>query len=141
MLIATLKLGVVVIVPAVERLSCDAANMLVVAREMQCKGGSIRSLVERFLNSRSHSAETAFIISGVAAKLDRRRILARAAQRRAAAKAKSLKFGRKPKLTAHQQRVSATRVAACEVQRALAGSCNSSQTTSARLSVVEVSHA
>jgi hypothetical protein len=43
-------------------------------------------------------------ILGVAAKLERRRILERAARGRTDAKAKGVKFGRKPRLTAHQQR-------------------------------------
>ncbi|MGA2045401.1 MAG: hypothetical protein ABSG83_18770 [Roseiarcus sp.] len=41
---------------------------------------------------------------GVAAKLEHRRILARTARGRADAKAKGVKFGRKPKLTPHQKR-------------------------------------
>jgi DNA invertase Pin-like site-specific DNA recombinase len=41
---------------------------------------------------------------GVAAKLERRRILERTARGRADAKAKGVKFGRKPKLTPDQQR-------------------------------------
>jgi DNA invertase Pin-like site-specific DNA recombinase len=41
---------------------------------------------------------------GVAAKLERRRILERTARGRADAKAKGVKFGRKPKLTPHQKR-------------------------------------
>jgi DNA invertase Pin-like site-specific DNA recombinase len=41
---------------------------------------------------------------GVAAKLEHRRIKERTARGRADAKAKGVKFGRKPKLTPHQQR-------------------------------------
>jgi DNA invertase Pin-like site-specific DNA recombinase len=41
---------------------------------------------------------------GVAAKLERRRIKERTERGRADAKAKGVKFGRKPKLAAHQQR-------------------------------------
>ena len=41
---------------------------------------------------------------GVAAKLERRRIKERTARGRADAKAKGVKFGRKPKLTPHQKR-------------------------------------
>ncbi len=41
---------------------------------------------------------------GVAAKLKRRRIKERTERGRADAKAKGVKFGRKPKLTPHQQR-------------------------------------
>ena len=51
-----------------------------------------------------HFAEIIFAILGVAAKLERRRILERTARGRADAKDKGVKFGRKPKLTPHQQR-------------------------------------
>jgi DNA invertase Pin-like site-specific DNA recombinase len=44
------------------------------------------------------------LILGVAAKLEHRRIKERTARGRADAKAKGVKFGRKPKLTPHQQR-------------------------------------
>jgi DNA invertase Pin-like site-specific DNA recombinase len=42
-------------------------------------------------------------VLGVAAKLERRRVLERTARGRADAKAKGIKFGRKPILTLHQQ--------------------------------------
>lgn len=57
---------------------------------------------------------------GVAAKLERRRIVERTARGRADAKAKRVKFGRKPKLTPHQQREARERVAAGETQRSVA---------------------
>jgi DNA invertase Pin-like site-specific DNA recombinase len=47
---------------------------------------------------------TVLAMLGVAAKLERRRIKERTARGRADAKAKGVKFGRKPKLTAHQKR-------------------------------------
>ena len=46
---------------------------------------------------------------GVAAKLERRHIKERTARGRADTKAKGVKFGRKPKLTLHQQRVAIQR--------------------------------
>ena len=85
--------GDVVIIPAV-----------VIAREMQRAGAGIRSLAEPFLDTTSDFAEIVFAILGVAAKLEHRRIKERTARGRADAKAKGVKFGRKPKLTPHQQR-------------------------------------
>jgi len=78
--------------------------LLVVAREMQQAGAGIRSLAEPFLDTTSAFAEIVFAIFGVAAKLERRRILERTTRGRADAKAKGVKFGRKPILTPHQQR-------------------------------------
>ena len=70
---------------------------------------------------------------GVAAKLELRRIVERTARGRADAKAKGVQFGRKPKLTPHQQREARERLAAGETQRSIARSYNVSQTTISRL--------
>ena len=96
--------GDVVITPAVDPLSRDTTNLLIIGRGMQGAGAGIRSLAEPFLDTTSDLAEIVFAILGVAAKLEHRRIKERTARGRADAKAKGVKFGRKPKLTPHQQR-------------------------------------
>jgi DNA invertase Pin-like site-specific DNA recombinase len=101
---AALVHGDVVIIPAVDCLSRDTTDLLVIARKMQRAGAGIRSLAEPFLDTTSDFAEIVFAILGVAAKLEHRRIKERTARGRADAKAKGIKFGRKPKLTPHQQR-------------------------------------
>jgi DNA invertase Pin-like site-specific DNA recombinase len=58
---------------------------------------------------------------GVAAKLEPRHIAERTARGRADAKAKGVKFGRKPILTAHQQQEARARVAAGGPQRSIGG--------------------
>ena len=136
-LIAEFAPGDVVITPAVDRLSRDTTDLLVIAREMQRAGAGIRSLAEPFLDTTSDFAEIVFAILGVAAKLERRRILERTERGRADAKAKGVKFGRKPKLTPHQQQEARARVAAGETQRSIARSYNVSQSTIARLPVPE----
>src|SRR5487761_2430248 len=103
-LMAALTHGDVVVIPAVDRLSRDTTDLLVIAREMQRAGVGIRSLAEPFLDTTSDFAEIVFAILGVAAKLERRRILERATPGRADAEAKGVKFGRNPKLTPHQER-------------------------------------
>jgi DNA invertase Pin-like site-specific DNA recombinase len=132
-LIALLQAGDVVITPAVDRLSRDTTDLLVIAREIQRKGAGIRSLAEPFLDTTSDFAEIILAILGVAAKLERRRILERTARGRADAKAKGVKFGRKPKLTPHQQREAQTRLLAGETQRSVARSYNVDQSTISRL--------
>jgi DNA invertase Pin-like site-specific DNA recombinase len=92
-LITMLAPGDVVIVPAVDRLSRDTTDLLVIAREMQEAGAGIRSLAEPFLDTTSDFAEIVFAILGVAAKLERRRILERTARGRADAKAKASNSG------------------------------------------------
>ena len=132
-LLSVLAHGDVVIIPAVDRLSRDTTDLLVIAREMQEAGAGIRSLAEPFLDTTSDFAEIVFAILGVAAKLERRRILERTARGRADAKARGIKFGRKPKLTAHQQREATNRLKRGETQRSVARSYNVSQATISRL--------
>jgi DNA invertase Pin-like site-specific DNA recombinase len=79
--------GDVVITSAVDRLSRDTTDLLVIAREMQRAGAGIRSLAEPYLDTTSDFAEIVLAILGVAAKLERRRILERTARGRADAKA------------------------------------------------------
>ena len=100
-LMAALAHGDVVIIPAVDRLSRDTTDLLIIAREKQKAGAGIRSLTEPFLDTTSDFAEIVFAILGVAAKLEHRRIKERTARGGADAKAKGVKFGRKPKLTRH----------------------------------------
>jgi hypothetical protein len=76
-LMKALARGDVVITPAVDRLSRDTTDLLVIARNMQRAGAGIRSLAEPFLDTTSDFAEIIFAILGVAAKLERRRILER----------------------------------------------------------------
>ena len=139
-LLSSLQPGDVVVTPAVDRISRDTTDLLVIARQMKEAGAGLRSLAEPFLDTTSDFAEIVLAILGVAAKLERRRILERTANGRAAAKAQGVKFGRKPKLTPHQQREAAKRVAAGEPQRAVARSYNVSQSTIARLPPTEAAY-
>ena len=132
-LMAALAPGDIVITPAVDRLSRDTTDLLVIAREMQRAGAGIRSLAEPYLDTTSDFAEIVFAILGVAAKLERRRIAERTARGRADAKAKGVKFGRKPTLTPHQKREARERLDAGETQRSVARSYNVSQATISRL--------
>jgi DNA invertase Pin-like site-specific DNA recombinase len=133
-LIKRLVPGDVVITPAADRLSRDTADLLVIAREMQRAGTGIRSLAEPYLDTTADFAEIVFAILGVAAKLERRRLLERIARGRADAKARGVKFGRKPTLTPHQQNEARKRLDAGETQRSVAGSYNVVQSTISRLS-------
>ena len=125
--------GDVVITPAVNHLSRDTTDLLVIARDMQRAGAGIRSPAEPFLDTTSDFGEIIFAILGVAAKLERRRILERTARGRADAMARGVKIGRKPILTPHQQKEARKRLEAGETQRSIARSYNVSQSTISRL--------
>ena len=132
-LMVALARGDVVIIPAVDRLSCDTTDLMVIARDMQRAGAGLRSLAEPVLDTTGDFAELVLAMLGVAAKLERRRIAERTARGRADAKAKGVKFGRKPKLTPHQQREARKRIDEGETQRTVARRYNVSQATISRL--------
>jgi DNA invertase Pin-like site-specific DNA recombinase len=122
------------IIPAIDRLSRDTTDLLIIAREMQRAGAGIRSLAEPFLDTTSDFAEIVFAILGVAAKLKHRRILERTARGCADARAKGVKFGRKPKLIRDQQRETIKRHDVDgETLRSIARSYNFSPQTISRL--------
>jgi DNA invertase Pin-like site-specific DNA recombinase len=132
-MMAALDHGDVVIIPAVDRLSRDTTDLLVIALDMQRAGAGLRSIAEPVVDTTSDFAELVLAMLGVAAKLERRRIAERTARGRADAKAKGVRFGRKPKLTAHQQREARERIEAGETQRSVARSYNVSQATISRV--------
>ena len=90
--------------PAVDRLSRDTMDLLIIARNSQEAGAGLRSIAEPVVDTTSDFAELVLAMLGVAAKLERRRIKERTARGRADAKAKGVKFGRPAKLTSHQKR-------------------------------------
>jgi DNA invertase Pin-like site-specific DNA recombinase len=132
-LMARLAAGDVVMIPAVDRLSRDTTDLLVIAREIQRAGAGLRSLSEPVVDTTSDFAELVPAMLGVAAKLERRRIVERTARGRADAQARGVKFGRKPILTPHQQGEARKRIEAGETQRSVARSYNVSQATISRL--------
>jgi DNA invertase Pin-like site-specific DNA recombinase len=126
--------GDVVIIPAVDRLSRDTTDLLVIARDLQKVGAGLRSIAEPVVDTTSDFAELVLAMLGVAAKLECRRIKERTALGRANAKARGVKFGRKPKLTEHQRKEAIKRrEKGEETTREIAQSYNVSHQTISRL--------
>jgi DNA invertase Pin-like site-specific DNA recombinase len=132
-LMKALAPGDIVITPAVDRLSRDTTDLQTIAGEMQRASAGLRSIAEPIVDTTSDFAELVLAMLGIAAKLERQRIAERTARSRADAKAKGVRFGRKPKLTSHQQREARERIEAGEAQRSVARSYNVSQATISRL--------
>jgi DNA invertase Pin-like site-specific DNA recombinase len=107
--------------------------LLVIVRDMQQAGAGIRSLAEPFLDTTSDLAKTIFAVLGVAAKLERRRILERTVRGRADAKASGVKFGRKPTSPCTSRKKPASASQTVKTQRSIARSYNVSQSTISRL--------
>jgi DNA invertase Pin-like site-specific DNA recombinase len=72
-------------------------------------------------------------VLGGLAEFERHLILSRTNEGRIRAKARGIRFGRKPKLTAHQQAEARARLAQGETQVAIARSYNVSHMTISRL--------
>jgi DNA invertase Pin-like site-specific DNA recombinase len=133
-LLAAVTHGDVVIIPAVDRLSRDTTDLLVIARDLQKAGAGLRSIAEPVVDTTSDFAELVLAMLGVAAKLERRRITERTTRGRADAKAKGVRFGRKPKLTQHQKKEAIKRRDKDgETLRSIARSYNVSAATISRL--------
>jgi DNA invertase Pin-like site-specific DNA recombinase len=98
-------------------------------------GAGLRSIAEPLIDTSSDFKELILAIFGIAAKLERRRIIDRTARGRADTKTKGVKFGRKPKLTSHQKAEAITRHDVDrETLRSIARSYNVSTQTIQRLS-------
>jgi DNA invertase Pin-like site-specific DNA recombinase len=133
-LLKKLDSGDVVITAAIDRLSRDTTDLLVIARDIQRAGAGLKSLAEPLLDTTSDFAEVVLAVLGIAAKFERRRIKERTALGRARAKAAGVKFGRKPKLTPHQkQEAIRRRDKGDETLTEIARSYNVSHQTIARL--------
>lgn len=132
-LMKSLASGDMVVIAAVDRLSRDTTDLLVIARDMQRVGAGLRSIAEPVLDTTSDFAEVVLALLGVAANLERRRLLDRTARGRSDAKAKGVQFGRKAKLTDFQKREAKERLLAGETQRMVARTYNVSQSSISRL--------
>ena len=133
-LLAAVTHGDVVIIPAVDRPSRDTTDLLVIARALQKAEAGLRSIAEPVVDTTSDFAELVLAMLGVAAKLERRRITERTTRGRADAKAKGVRFGRKPKLTQHQKKEAIKRRdKQGETLRSIARSYNVSAATIGRL--------
>jgi hypothetical protein len=97
-------------------LGCDASNL---PRAACRTSRSLTDLRRARIPSAGHSPQS--------------RIMERTARGRADAKAKGVKFGRKPTLTPHQQKEARKRIEAGETQRSVARTYNVSQATISRL--------
>lgn len=133
-LLATAVLGDTVIIPAIDRLSRDTADLLTIARDLKSAGVGLKSLAEPVIDTTSEFSDIVLAVLGLAAKLEHKRIRERTSLGRAKAKADGVKFGAKPKLTLHQQREAVRRRDVDgETLRSIARSFNVSAQTISRL--------
>jgi DNA invertase Pin-like site-specific DNA recombinase len=92
-----------------------------------------RSLGDTWADNTTPHGRLLLTMLGGLAEFERELILARTGERRARAKARGVKMGRKPKLTPHQRREALARREAVEATRDIARSYNVAHTTIPRL--------
>ncbi|MER9177778.1 recombinase family protein [Mesorhizobium sp. M0955] len=132
-LLKALKPGDVVHAVVSDRMARDPFDMLNILRTVTAAGAGLRLLDEPFIDTTSEMSDLILYLVGWAAKWQRRRILENTSNGRARAKAKGVKFGRKPKLSQQQQREALARLAAGEARVQVAHRFKVSNSTISRL--------
>ena len=102
-LLGTLRQGDVMLATVTDRVARDPLDMLNILHAVKAAGAGLRLLDEPFIDTTSELADLVLFIMGWAARWHRRRILENTANGRALAKARGVKFGRKPKLSVRQK--------------------------------------
>ena len=112
--------------------TCDLLNTLATIAD---KKAGFRSLGDTWADTTTAHGRLMLTVLGGLAEFERELIRARTSEGRACAVANGVKLGRKPKLTAHQQREAIKRCEKGEPMREIARSYNVSHSTISRLTV------
>jgi DNA invertase Pin-like site-specific DNA recombinase len=112
--IATLGAGDVLVVTRLDRLARSTRDLLNVLDAIGRAGATFRSLGDAWADTTTPHGRLMLTVLGGLAEFERSLILARTSEGRMRAKARGVAFGRKPKLTPHQQRKALARRAAGE---------------------------
>lgn len=132
-LVASLEPGDVVVVTKLDRLARSTRDLLNTLDAIAKAGASFRSLGDPWADSTTPHGKLMLTVLGGLAEFERHLILSRTAEGRVRAKARGVRFGRKPKLTKHQQAEARDRIAQGETLTAIARSYNVSHMTISRL--------
>ena len=127
-LLASLEPGDTLLATVSDRVARDPLDMLLILREIQCVGARLR-LLDQVLDSASGEADLNLFLHGWAGKQYRLRLLENTKNGRAIAKARGVKFGRKPKLTLCQKAEVIERKASGELYSRIARSYGVSEST------------
>jgi len=131
--IAALDAGDVLLVTRLDRLARSTRDLLNVLDAVAKAGVGFRSLADAWADTTTPHGRLMLTMLGGLAEFERSLILARTSEGRTRAKARGVRFGRKPALTAHQQAEALARRAAGEACTAIARSYAVSHSTISRL--------
>jgi DNA invertase Pin-like site-specific DNA recombinase len=131
--LAALGPGDVLLVTRLDRLARSTRDLLNVLDAVAKAQAGFRSLADTWADTTTPHGKLMITILAGPAEFERSLILARTSEGRTRAKARGVKFGRKPTLTAHQQAEALARRAAGEALVEIARTYNVSHSTISRL--------
>jgi DNA invertase Pin-like site-specific DNA recombinase len=131
--LGSLEPGDTVLVTKLDRLARSTRDLLNVLALITDYGASFRSLGDPWADTTTPHGRLMLTVLGGLAEFERHLILTRTDEGRQRAKAKGIKFGRKPKLTKHQREEALIRKRNGETLTAIAKSYNVSHMTIGRL--------
>jgi DNA invertase Pin-like site-specific DNA recombinase len=126
--------GDVLLVTRLDRLARSTRDLLNVLDAVAKAGAGFRSLADAWADTTTPHGRLMLTVLGGLAEFERSLILARTSEGRTRAKARGVKFGRKPTLTPHQESEARARRAAGETLVDIARSYAVSHSTISRLS-------
>jgi DNA invertase Pin-like site-specific DNA recombinase len=122
--IASLDAGDTLLVTKLDRLARSTRDLLNTLAAVAERGASFRSLGDGWADTSTPHGKLMVTVLGGLAEFERHLILSRTAEGRSRARSRGIKFGRKPKLTKHQQAEALARVAQGETLVEIARSYN-----------------
>src|SRR5436309_4771358 len=131
--IGRLEPGDVLVVTRLDRLARSTRDLLNVIAAISDRGAGFKSLKDAWADTTTAHGRLMLAVLGGLAEFERELIRARTGEGRARAKARGVRFGRKPKLNAYQRREAMTRRTAGEALTEIARSYNVSHSTISRL--------
>jgi DNA invertase Pin-like site-specific DNA recombinase len=131
--LAALSAGDVLVVTRLDRLPRSTRDVLNVLATVAERGAGFRPLADPWADTTTPHGRLILMILGGLAEFERSLILKRTGEGRARAMARGVRFGRKPKLTAHQVAEARARREAGEALSDIGRSFNVSHSTISRL--------
>jgi DNA invertase Pin-like site-specific DNA recombinase len=125
--------GDVLVVVRLDRLARSTRDLLNILDAIAKAGAGFKSLSDTWADTTTPHGRLMLTVLGGLAEFERELILARTSDGRARAKARGVKFGRPPALTAHQRQEAIQRLQEGATQADLARTYGVSQATMSRL--------
>jgi DNA invertase Pin-like site-specific DNA recombinase len=123
----------VLLVTRLDRLARSTRDLLNILDAITKAGAAFKSLADEWANTSTPTGKLIVTVLGGLAEFERSLILARTSEGRVRAKARGVRFGRKPTLTPHQRTEALARRAAGEALVEIARTYNVSHSTISRL--------